>query len=657
MILVVIELFVNVFFLVLSVFSYLSRKKLFRNVIVRRKTEKADLILKVLFILCISTIILFYILNIGIYIRRDFTKRNDLLILITINQLIFWSSLYINVRSFKFVKESELVEFNYPSKSEATEGEVKAGVIVNKGKEKYDYYIKLKDLQRHCFVTGITGSGKSNFFQNFLIDYKSKYDTPILLTEFKGEYHYLQRIIPNLLIFKVGKSFCINIFDPLGDNYQNHAERIFQIFKSGGLFETTEYSPQMERVFIDVLRRVCKDPTKRSWKKFYEESLEYLKDSKKNNPFYDSTFKSSVIAVQNRIRRYSLGTLRHAFEEERGLNAKEIFKHNVLLDVSSLLQLGGEKEDTLFFLNMLLKYLWDKNIKEGSKDYKGIKHITIIEDAQYFASQTTTKKSTVSSYIEDIALLLRGTGECLIALATRPAISPEILANTGIFISFQNHMQKDYLQDLLNFDDKQRKYLSMLPVGDCIIRVNSIGKPFGMKIPYIERGWLDEDEINQNNERILGLIKKKNMEIDDIKQEEIEIKQEEKKKMKQKIRELLLKTKIRLKKRVKTENKVNIEKPILEEKKDKTELTTFCRFCGGEIDRDSEYCKGCEVVLKEEDKSIEELKSFENDENFKELKSFVEELYNSQNKGTIEVKPKTKTNTKKKIQRIRRKIL
>jgi len=41
-----------------------------------------------------------------------------------------------------------------------------------------------------------------------------------------------------------------------------------------------------------------------------------------------------------------------------------------------------------------------------------------------------------TSYIEDIALLLRETGECLISLATRPNISREILANCGVLVSF-----------------------------------------------------------------------------------------------------------------------------------------------------------------------------------------------------------------------------
>lgn len=76
-----------------------------------------------------------------------------------------------------------------------------------------------------------------------------------------------------------------------------------------------------------------------------------------------------------------------------------------------------------------MEYLWDKNISSGSKDYKGIKHITIIEDAQYFTPDRLSNRTKLTSYIEDITLLLRGTGECLISLATRPNISKELLAN------------------------------------------------------------------------------------------------------------------------------------------------------------------------------------------------------------------------------------
>ncbi len=493
---------------VLSTVIYFNRIKTFKNTIIREQMKRYDKRLKKIFISLVLAIIYYYIVNIDFYVEKRYIESNVLLGLIAVNQFFLWFSFIVISRSSKYLRNEVLIKLYHPSKKEANKGEIIAGNILYGNKAKYPYYIRIQDLQRHMFITGITGSGKSNFLQNFLIEYKKKYDTPILLAEFKGEYHYLQKYIPDLLILVVGMNFSINIFDPETANAEVHSERVFQIFRSGGLFEGVEYTPQMERVFVDVLNRVCKDPKKRSWDKFYEEAKEYLKDMIRETQ--DTSYRNSISAVTNRIRRYSLGTLKHSFEKKSGIDVREIFKHDVLLDLSGIIKIGGEKEDDLFFLNMILKYLWDKNIQEGSKHYKGIKHITIIEDAQYFAGQDTTKKSTISSYIEDIALLLRGTGECLISLATRPAISPEILANCGIFVSFQNHMQKDYLQDLLNFDLESRKFLSMLDVGKCMIRVNSIGRPFLMETPLIEREWLSMKAITKNNKRVIDEINRLN---------------------------------------------------------------------------------------------------------------------------------------------------
>lgn len=185
------------------------------------------------------------------------------------------------------------------------------------------------------------------------------------------------------------------------------------------------------------------------------------------------------------------------------MDVKTIFERDILIDLSSIIRLGGEKEDALFFLNMVLKYLWDRNLSKGAEDYKTIRHMTIIEDAQYFAPKGLSDKTKISTYIEDIALLLRGTGECLISIATRPDVSEEILANCGVLITFKNHAQKETLRKLLNLDEEHEEYLSMLQMGYCIIRVNSIEKPFLLYIPYIKRNSLTIDQINENNQRIL----------------------------------------------------------------------------------------------------------------------------------------------------------
>ena len=189
------------------------------------------------------------------------------------------------------------------------------------------------------------------------------------------------------------------------------------------------------------------------------------------------------------------------------MKIKDLFDKNILIDLSSIIRLGGEKEDALFFLNMVLKYLWDKNLTYGAYNFKGIKHITIVEDAQYFAPRDLSHQTKLTSYLEDIALLQRGTGECLISIATRPNISEEIIANCGILIIFKNHMQRSFICELLNLDEEHEDFVSILEEGQCIARVNSIKRPFLLWVPHIRRHWLKRGEVNKKNKMILKKFK------------------------------------------------------------------------------------------------------------------------------------------------------
>ncbi len=115
------------------------------------------------------------------------------------------------------------------------------------------------------------------------------------------------------------------------------------------------------------------------------------------------------------------------------------------------------------------------------------------------------KKSKLTTYLEDIALLQRGTGECLITLATRPDISKEILANCGVLVSFQNHLEKEIICELLNLEVENKSFLSKLEEGQCIVRVNSVKDPFLLKIPYIKHDSIPVSEIKKKNQLILDL--------------------------------------------------------------------------------------------------------------------------------------------------------
>ena len=417
---------------------------------------------------------------------------NIFLILLCFSVGLFFHSIYSS--------DDDVIDLEKPSYFKSRKGAIKMGRVMERSHKKNTFYLSLTDLEKHVFVCGATGTGKSNFIQHFLINFTKHYDIPFLLVEFKGEYHFLQREIDNLIIIRPGENFSINIFNPEGSLPEVHAERIFDILKSGKfLDDNAEFSPQMEKVLVDILIKVCGNKELQSWKGFYEYCKKYANDYKNEIPMLSQT----LISITNRIRRFSLGSLKAIFDTEHELKVKDLFKRNILVDLSSIIRLGGEKEDALFFLNMVLKYLWDKNLTRGAYNFSGIKHITIVEDTQYFAPKDLTRQNKLTTYLEDIALLQRGTGECLISIATRPDISEEILANCGVLVCFKTHMQKEFLSKLLNLNEENEYYLSIVEDGQCIVRVNSIKRPFLLSVPFIDREWLETSEINRNNKKVL----------------------------------------------------------------------------------------------------------------------------------------------------------
>lgn len=153
-------------------------------------------------------------------------------------------------------------------------------------------------------------------------------------------------------------------------------------------------------------------------------------------------------------------------------------------------------------------------------------------------------------------------------------------------------MQKNLMRELLNLNENKEEYLSMLHKGQCIIKVNSIEKPFALQVPYIERSWLTNEDIRENNKRIL-----------ENKIEKIEKPEHELKKTEKKIQPEQLKAETIAKDVINSYNK------------------SFCNFCGAEIEEDMEYCIACKMKFEKNKNQIKELVDLVNELSEKQSKN------------------------------------
>lgn len=401
------------------------------------------------------------------------------------------------------------IHLQNPPDSVIKAGSLNIGKIIDIHGPSNDFLLSLDDLKRHVLVSGTTGSGKSTFIQNLIEQILIHFPTiPLLIIELKGEYNWMEKKYPNVKFYEPGKNLGVNLFETIG-NPQIHAERVFDMMKSSFDFsELKDFSPQMEKVLIDIISLTCSnaEPSRRNFSTFFANAQKYINENKSRIPFLDSTW----IGIENRIRRIASGPLSNVFDnKELQHDFDRVFKTLSIISLGNIVNLGGSKEDLSFFSNLILKQLWDINIASGPS--KNINHITIIDDSQYFNKTQQETRSKSTNYFEDIALLLRGTGEVLIAVSTRPDISADVLSNCGLIVCFQTKFKEDIqkLQSMLHLTESQVSLLEILPEHTSIVKCNSYPYPFMIETRK-PLSWEHQADLNENH--LLTKNKLKNLE-------------------------------------------------------------------------------------------------------------------------------------------------
>jgi len=381
--------------------------------------------------------------------------------------------------------------------------------------------IDKQHLNKHTFVTGVTGSGKTTTCQRIL----QSANMPFMVVEpAKTEYRVLTANYKDMLIFTLGDDsvapFRINPFEFFkGENITSRVDMIKANIEAA--FDMEAAIPQI----IESALYKC-----------YEEygwDIATSKNSKYEDPFADAIFsfptlsdliKQTVKVVEeqgfdDRLKNDYIGSIKARLQgllvgskgfmlnTPRSIDFTDLIEKNVILELEEIKN-GAEKSLIMGFVLINLNEAIKLKYKEYKKLGKDFKHITLIEEAHRLLSKHTagdnpSKKLGVETFADMLAEV-RKYGESLIIVDQIPdKLTPEVLKNTNTKIVHKLFASddKNAIGNTMALNDEQKEFLSNLEVGRAIISNQDFAKPIQVQIKELEdisttsSALVDEKEI------------------------------------------------------------------------------------------------------------------------------------------------------------------
>ncbi len=386
---------------------------------------------------------------------------------------------------------------------------INIGKIVKSGNEtNIDVNLSLKDLNKHIFVTGVTGSGKTTTCQKLL--YESK--TPFLVIEpAKTEYRNLMQI-DDVLVFTFGNEniapFRLNPFEFFeGENISSRVDMIKAAIESA--FDMEAAIPQI------IESAIYSSYQKYGWDIATNKNYKFENPFNKNvNSFptlqdvigeisvivekqgFDERLKNDYIgSIKARLQGLMVGSKGFMLNTPRSFDFRKLVEKKVVIELEEV----KNPSEKSFIMGLILINL-NEAIKIKHKENKNFKHITLIEEAHRLLSKFETgdslnKKRGVESFADMLAEI-RKYGESLIIVDQIPnKLTSEVLKNTNTKIVHRIFAidDKEAIGNTMALSDEQKEFLSRLEVGRAIVFNQNYYNAIQVQISKLDVGELTED--------------------------------------------------------------------------------------------------------------------------------------------------------------------
>lgn len=368
--------------------------------------------------------------------------------------------------------------------------------------EKTDVRLAKSSLASHTFITGSTGSGKSNTVYQLLNEALNQNVKFMVVEPAKGEYKHVFGTQDDVYVYgtnpAVSPLLRINPFSfPQGIHILEHLDRLVEIFNV--CWPMYAAMPAVLKSAVEKSYADCGWNLTLSQNRYKEmlypsfadvaRNIREIIDSSEYDAENKGAYKGSLLT---RLQSLTNGINGMIFTCD-DISDRDLFDRNVIIDLSRV----GSSETKSLIMGMLVLKLQEYRMAGAAGMNSELKHLTVLEEAHNLLKRTSTEISSESANLmgKSVEMLanaiaeMRTYGEGFIIADQAPGLLDLSVirnTNTKIIMRLPDRSDRELVGGAANLNDDQIVELAKLPCGVAAIYQNEWIQPVLCKVNKFE---------------------------------------------------------------------------------------------------------------------------------------------------------------------------
>lgn len=379
-----------------------------------------------------------------------------------------------------------------------------------------------KSLNMHTFITGSTGSGKSNTVYQILMELRQDRVPFLVIEPAKGEYKDVFGHLSDVNVFStnpnVAQLININPFKfPHSIHVLEHIDGLVEIFSvCWPMYDA------MPAFFKDAILKAYEAV---GWdlgsSTFEGDNLEYPDfdilaeqlDKLITNSDYAAEIKSNYRgALLTRVKSLAVGLNKYIFTEEQ-TPYEQLFDENCILDISRV----KSSETKALLMGLMVYILNEYRVDQKTENNTGLRHVTVLEEAHNLLKNTSGGESELIGksveMITNTIAEIRTYGEGFIIVDQSPS-SVDIAAikntNTKIVLRTPEANDREAVGRSMGLSTAQVNEIAKLPSGVAVVYQNNWISPV---LTLVDKAKVKEETYKYENPAFIKTVREARTEL------------------------------------------------------------------------------------------------------------------------------------------------